>query len=219
MSAYAAYPREVRYGSLMSASLRNLWLIWPQVLAYLAVVGILGLAVPLINDRSTGIIGLFIYFAAQYWLFHSLLKKRGLMQTKRSHYISFVGLAALLILPIILGLAMLIVPGLFLVARWIAAPAFIVARGEGAFAATGISAAAVRGQTGRVMAAIIVLVLIIIAIITAMAGVDRALGIPAITKLLDTVAGHFLPLMLLGLSVATYEQLGPEDTSIEEVFG
>ncbi len=219
MSGAATYRDELRYPSLMSASLRNLWLIWPQVLAYLAVVTVLGLSMPLFGGRSGGIVGFFVYFGGQYWLFHSLLRKRGLLQTGRIHFVSFVALALLLILPIAFGLAMLIVPGLFLVARWIAAPAFIVARGEGTVAAAGISAAAVRGQTANVMTAIVVLVLIVIALITVLAGVDRVLGNPLNDALLDRVAGHFVPLMMLGLSVATYEQLGPEDTSIEDVFG
>ncbi|KPF64993.1 hypothetical protein [Porphyrobacter sp. AAP60] len=217
----ASYPirREVTHGALMEQTFGNLRLIWRELLAYLAVATVLGLGMPLFEDKSTGFIELLFYFAGQYWLFRRLLKRRGMLRTQRIHFLSFFGLALLLILPIMLGLAMLIVPGLFLVARWIAAPAYIVASGEGAFAAASASAAAVRGQTGKVMTAVVVLFLIMIAILTPIAGIDRALGSRAGMELMNVVSGHFLPLLLLGLSVATYERLGCEDTTIEDVFG
>lgn len=217
-SPYAA-PRELDFGELLSLSLRNLALIWRQVLAYLAVAMLLGFSMPLMGKESTGTVGFVLYFAGQYWLFRSLLKARGLLESERIHFFGFVGLALLLILPIALGLAALFVPGLFLVALWIAAPAFIVARGEGVFAAAGASGAVVRGNTGKVMGAILVLFLIVIALFTPVELIDRALGNRADNTLLDRLMSQFFPLMLLGLSVAVYELLGPEDTMIEDVFG
>lgn len=211
--------REVGYGELLSLSLRNLALIWRQVLAYLAVVALLGLAAPVIGKQSTGVVGLGLYFAGQYWLFRSLLKARGLLESQRIHYLAFVGLAALLIVPITLGLAALLLPGLFLVARWIAAPAFVVARGEGVFAAVSASSAAVRGSTVRVIAAVVVLVLIVVAVSAVLEPVGGALGGGGRAGVLELVEGHLVPLMLLGLSTATYQLLGPEDTMIEDVFG
>ncbi len=211
--------REVGYGRLMQLTFANLRLIWRELLAYLALAIVLGLGSPLFGDKSAGFFDLLFYFAGQYWLFRSLLQKRGLLRTQRIHFLSFFGLALLLILPIFFGLAALLLPGLFLVARWIAAPAYIVARGDHAFAAASASSAAVRGQTGAVMAALIVLGLILIAIMTVMVGVDRALGSPADIELMNRVSGHFLPLLLLGLSVATYDLLASPDTTIEEIFG
>ncbi|HSJ78019.1 MAG TPA: hypothetical protein VK913_04710 [Erythrobacter sp.] len=219
MNASYGTRREVGYGALMEQTFANLRLIWRELLAYLAVATVLGLGTPLFGDKSTGFFELLFYFAGQYWLFRSLVKKRGMLRTRRIHFLSFFGLALLLILPIMFGLVMLIVPGLFLVARWIAAPAYIVARGEGVFAAAGASRAAVRGQTAKVMTAVVVLFLIMIAIMTALAAIDRALGIRADMELMNRVSGHFLPLLLLGLSVATYERLGSDDAMIEEVFG
>ena len=219
MNATAAARREAQYGSLVSHSLRNLALIWKQVLAYLAAAAVLGVAMPLIGSRSTGVIGLALYFGGQYWLFHTLLKARGLVEVQRSHFLAFVALALLLIIPILFGLTLFLLPGLFLVARWIAAPAFIVARGEGAVAAAGASFDAVRGHTISVMAAIVVLMLIVIAIGTILAGIEGALGSLADSGVLDRLFGHLVPLVLLGLSTATYEFYGPEDTMIEDVFG
>jgi len=219
VNATAAARREARYGSLMSHALRNLGLIWKQVLVYLAAAMVLGVAMPLIGSQSTGVVGLALYFGGQYWLFHTLLKARGLVETPRIHFLAFVALALLLIIPILFGLTLFLLPGLFLVARWIAAPAFIVARGEGAFAAAGASSDAVRGHTVSVMAAIVVLMLIVIAIGTVLAGVERATDGLTDTKVLDQLFGHLVPLALLGLSTAVYEQLGPEDTMIEDVFG
>lgn len=219
MSSPYAAPRDVDFGELLSLSLRNLALIWRQVLAYLAVAMLLGFSMPLIGKESTGTVGFVLYFAGQYWLFRSLLKARGLLESEQIHFVAFVGLAALLIVPIMFGIAVLFVPGLFLVARWIAAPAFIVARGEGVFAAAGASGAAVRGNTGKVMGAILVLFLIVIALFTPVELIDRALGNRADNALLDRLMSQFFPLMLLGLSVAVYQLLGPEDTMIEDVFG
>ncbi len=217
----ASYPirREVSYGALMEQTFGNLRLIWREMLAYLAVATVLGLGMPLFGDKSGGFFELLFYFAGQYWLFRSLLKKRGMLRTQRIHFLSFFGLALLLILPIMFGLVMLIVPGLFLVARWIAAPACIVATGQGAFGAAGASREAVRGQTAKVMTAVVVLFLIMVAIMTAIASIDRALGSRADMELMNLLWGHLLPLLLLGLSVATYERLGSEDTTIEDVFG
>lgn len=219
MSDFFGPQRDVGYSELLSLSLRNLGLIWRQVLAYLAVVGLLGLGAPLFGNESTGLAGFLLYFVGQYWLFRSLLKARGLLETERIHFLAFVGLAALLILPIIFGLAALLLPGIFLIARWIAAPAYIVARGEKVFASTGTSAAAVRGNTVRVIAAMVVLFLIAIAVSTLLEGIERGLGGASVPDAFDLIEGHLLPLALLGLSTATYQLLGPKDKSIEEVFG
>lgn len=219
MSAYVTIGREVGFGELMSRTFANLWLIWPQVLAYLAVFALLGLAMPLFGSERAGLADFLLYFAGQYWLFRTVLRKRGLLQTQRIHFFAFVGLALLLILPIAIGFALLIVPGLFLVARWIAAPAFIVAQGHGAFMAAGASEAAVRWQAGKLMKAVVVLFLILVAILMPAAGIDRALGGLADPDALDRLVGHVFPLMLLGLSVSTYELMGSKGTMIEDVFG
>ena len=219
MNAYGSPPREFGFGEVISLSLRNLALIWRQVLAYLVVAALLGVAMPLMGRESAGLGGLLLYFAGQYWLFRSLLKARGLLESQRIHFFAFVGLALLLILPIMLGIAALLVPGLFLVARWIAAPAFIVARGEGVFASAGASSAAVRGNTARVMTAVVVLFLIVIACATPLELLERALGTVAGSEALDQFLGHLFPLMLLGLSVAVYQLQYQADTMIEDVFG
>lgn len=222
MNATYAARRALGHGELLSRSFENLWLIRWQVLVYLLAVGLLGLGTPLFGREPTGFIGFLLYFAGQYWLFHALVKARGMLQTSRIHALSFIGLAALLILPIMFGLAMLLVPGLILVARWIAAPAFIVARGQGAFAASGASAAAVRGSTSRVMAAVVVLFFIMIAFSAVIEGIGKALGgldASGVVGPLDLIEGHLLPLLLLGLSVAVYEMAGRKDTMIEDVFG
>ena len=222
MNASYAPKQELQYGALISRSFENLWMIRWRVLAYLLAVGLLGFGMPLFGNESTGVIGFVLYFAGQYWLFHAALKGRGLLQTTRIRFFSFIGLAALLILPIMFGLAAFLAPGLFLVARWIAAPAFIVARGHGAFASTEASADAVRGSTTRVATAAVVLFLITFACSAVIDGIGKALGgfeaFGAVDPL-DLIEGHLLPLLLLGLSVAVYEMAGRKDTMIEDVFG
>lgn len=210
------------FGVLLSRSFENLWLIWRQVLAYLAAAAVLGIGFPLTGEQVGGIVGLALYFGGQYWLFHAVLKARGMVVTPRIHFLGFVGLAALIIVPIMLGLALLVLPGLFLVARYIAAPAFIVARGEGVLAAIGSSSQSVRGNTAKVAGAVVVLFLIVSVLSTITSAIGGGLsGFASFRGAgpVDMIETQLLPLLLLGLSVASYELLGPEDTSIEDVFG
>lgn len=214
-------PRPLDFGTLLTRSLDNVRLIWWQVLVYLALVAVFALAAQLVGIRSVGGAGLLVYLVGQYWLYHALIKARGLIETPRYHLFAFAALAAMLIIPIMLGLAAFVLPGLFLVARWIAAPTFVVARGEGAIAAAGDSWQAVRGHTGKLVGALILafvgssLIGAITGLITG--GVGELVGTGA--NLVTQIEVHLLPLLLLALSVATYELLGPQDSSIEEVFG
>jgi hypothetical protein len=207
---------------LLSQSFANLKLIWKQVLAYLAGVAVLAFAVPLVGEEVTSLAGFALYFVGQYWLYHALLKARGLVETSRIRFFAFIGLGLLLIFPILFGIALFVLPGLFLAARWIAAPAFIVARGERVFAAAGSSWQAVRSHTGKI-AGIIVLFFLAVSVLGSLtSGFDGSIadiGAYRDTKLIDVIELHLYPLLLLGLSTATYELLGPEDNSIEEVFG
>lgn len=214
--------REVDFGRLLTRSFENLWAIRMQVAAYLAVVAGFAFALPLLGEGITGGGGFALYLFGQYWLFQALLKARGMLETPRLHLFAFFGLAFVLIWPIMFGLAALFLPGLFLVARWIAAPAFVVARGRGVFAAAGDSWQAVRGQTGKIAGAVVIMFLIVSAFGAMTGGINGALsGLDAYreAKPLDLIEAHIFPLLLLGLSVATYELLGPEDTMIEDVFG
>jgi hypothetical protein len=218
---YAA-PQELDFGALLSRSFANLWLIRWQVFAYLSIFTVAAFVVPLLGEEITGGGGLIAYLLGQYWLFQAIFKARRALETPRYHMLAFIGLALVLILPIVFGLALLLFPGLFLVARWIAAPAFVVARGRGVFAAAADSWNAVRGNTGKVAGAVVVMFVIvscISAVISAIGGTLDGLDIYRGIKPLEMIEAHFLPLALLGLSTATYELLGPEDTTIEEVFG
>ena len=215
-------PPYLSFGTLMTRSFENLGLIWRELLAYIAAAAVLGFALPLAGENISGIIGFIAYFVGQYWLFHALLKQRGMLETGSQHFFAFVGLALTLAIPIFLGIAALVLPGLFLVARWIAAPAFIVARGEGGFAAISSSSQSVRGNTGKLAEAVVVMFLIAVAFSIFTSGIDSALSgfdFYRGARPIELIESQLLPLLLLGLSTATYELLGPEDTTIEEVFG
>lgn len=207
---------------LLSQSIANLKLIGKQVLAYFTIVAVLALSLPLVGEEVTGLVGLGLYFAGQYWLYHALLKARGLVETSRIHFFAFIGLGLLLIFPILFGLMLLVLPGLFLVARWIAAPAFIVARGEGVIAAAGSSWEAVRSHTGKI-GGIVALFFVVVSVFGSLTtGIDGSLadiGAYRDAKPAEMIGLHLFPLLLLGLSVATYEVLGQQDNLIEEVFG
>lgn len=222
MNAAYATRRDVEFGALLSLTFANLALIWRQVVAYMAVAGILAFAGPLAGKELAGLIGLALYFGGQYWLYRALLRARGMLEADRIHFLAFVGLAALLIFPISLGLVLLVLPGLFLVARWIAAPSYIVARGQGAIAAAGGSWDAVRGSTGKVAGAVVLLFVLASTLGAVPNAIGRALGAATAfgdARPANVIEANILPLLLLGLSVAAYQLLGPKDNSIEEVFG
>jgi hypothetical protein len=222
MNAFGGARREASFGTLMSRSFENLWTIRKEVAIYLVVVAVCAFTLPLLGVGVTGGGGFVAYLAGQYWLYQSFLKARGMLETPRYHLFAFFLLAAMLIFPIMFGLAALLLPGLFLVARWIAAPCFVAARGDNAIAASGASWDAVRGHTAKLAGAVVTMFLITSALSVVTGGLGGVLsGMEAYTSArpLDLIEAHLLPLLLLGLSTATYELLGPEDTMIEDVFG
>lgn len=214
--------RELHFGTLATRMFANLRLIWPQLLAYLAAVVALAFALPLAGEAISSTLGLVLYLGGQYWLFRTLIKARGLLETQRIHGFAFAGLALVLVLPIMFGVAAFVLPGLFLVARWIAAPAFIVARGEGAFSAASSSWHSVRGHTLKIagmIALIFVLVSMAGSLTNALDSTLSSFSGLRNARPIDVIEAHLFPLLLFALSTATYELLGPEDTTIEEVFG
>jgi hypothetical protein len=214
--------REVGVGTLLSHCVGNLRAIWRELLAYMAGVVVLAFLLPLAGTELSGIPAIVGYLAGQYWLFRRVLVTRGMLETQRTHIFAFTALAALLIVPIMIGVAMFVLPGVFLVARTIAAPSFIVARGEDAFTAMRSSWQTVRGHSVAVM-----IVVTLIAVGTSLLGgsfnwIDGAVdSVDAYGEAspANVIQMQMLPLLLLGLSTAVYELLGPEDNSIEEVFG
>jgi len=218
--------RDVGFAALMARTFANLRLVWWQLLAYLSVATGLAfagqLAGQLVGDEPIGLVGLGLYFAGQYWLFHALLKARGLVETPRIHIFAFVGLAAVLIFPIMFGFALFVLPGLVLVARYIAAPSYVVARGDGAFAAAISSWRAVRGYTLPIAGAAALMfigVSLIGGLIGGIGGLLAGFGTDRVAQPIDVIEMQLIPLLLFALSTATYELLGPQDNAIEEVFG
>jgi hypothetical protein len=214
--------REVDFGALLSRSFTNLRDIWREVAAYMAAVVVLAFALPLAGNQATGLLGFALYLAGQYWLYRRLMATRGMLETQRVHFFAFAGLALLLIIPIMLGIGLFVLPGLFLVARWIAAPCFVVARGEGAFAAATSSWKTVRGSTLKVAGVVIIMAVLDSFAGVVASGIDLTLaGGDAYreAKPGNVIQVNLLPILLLGLSTATYELLGPEGNAIEEVFG
>jgi hypothetical protein len=209
--------RHVDFGTLVASMFANLSLVWRPLAVYVAVVAVLALVLPLAGEGVRGIPAFALYLAGQYWLFRTLLKARGLLNTQRIHGFAFLGLAAMLILPIMFGLGLLVLPGLFLTARWIAAPAFVVAQGDNPIAAASASWNAVRGHTVQVVG---IIALSVIGASTIGAILRVLIGdLGGTLEPIEVIQLQFIPLLLFGLSTASYELLGPEDNSIEEVFG
>lgn len=214
--------READFGLLVSRSFENLWAIRKPVAIYLAIVAVAAFTIPLLGTGFTSGGGVVIYLIGQYWLFKELLKERGLLETQGNHLAPFLLLALLLIGPIMVGIFALVLPGLFLVARWIAAPAFVAARGGSAWAAARGSWQAVRGHTATIAGIVVVMFLIaslLGTLASALGGLFDAVAAYREARPVNLIEAHLFPLMLLGLSVAVHELLGPRDTMIEEVFG
>lgn len=143
-----------------------------------------------------------------------------MLATARIRFFAFTGLALVLILPILLGTLLLVIPGIFLVARWLAAPVFIVAKGEGVIAAAGSSWAAVRGHTFAVGMAVVIMFIGLSVVSGSITGFITALFGLGVLNPVNLLQAQLFPLLLLlGVSTAAYELLGPQDNSIEEVFG
>lgn len=221
-SPYAAFSRTIEFRELMSRSFANLWAIRKEVGIYLGIAAVLAFASLLLPDGLAGLPGLLLYLAGQYWLFKALLGAKGLLGVQDNHFAAFFGLAVLLVIPIGFGMAAFVLPGLFLVARWITAPAFIVARGEGPIRSAGSSWQTVRGHTGKIMGAAAIMFVLASFASGATEAADQLVGkalAGGSAKPFSLISAQFFPLLLLGLSTATYEMLGPQDSMIEDVFG
>ena len=169
-------------------------------------------------NRNNGLVGVTVLIAsvaAQCWLFGQMLGKTDLS----GRYLSFLGMAIVTFLGVGVATVFFVIPGLFLGARWLMAPAVYVDQGRGVFDALGESWHRTRGNTGTVMLALfLVLVMIVLASGTLGAVFPFAEGGGPLGYLVEAVVSEVFSVVLLTLSVVTYGLLSGQGEELASVF-
>ncbi|KLE35348.1 hypothetical protein [Aurantiacibacter luteus] len=158
------------------------------------------------------------YFFMQYWLYQVMLRRAGLLHDEKMRLPGFVGMALLLILPILFAFNLFVIPGIILVARWIISPAALVAGPRNVFQALGDGWQASSSNTTALSLAVTVLGLIWLAIFVVLAGLGAVLTGGDGGDGLTWLGIHVLPVLLMGLSVAAYRNLNDETETLAQVF-
>lgn len=169
-------------------------------------------------NRNNGLIGLFVLIAsvaAQCWLFGQMLGKRDVS----GRYLGFLGMAIVTFMGVGVATVFFVIPGLFLGARWLMAPAVYVDQGRGVFDALGESWQRTRGNTGTVMLALfLVLVMIVLASGTLGGLFFFANDSGPVAYLVEAMVSEVFSIVLLTLSVATYGLLSGQGEELAAVF-
>jgi len=211
-------------GELMTASFAELTASRREIAAYLGVfllVDIAGalLPAPLAWLGSGWLLVFGGYFIAQYLLYRTMLRRAGHAGAdNRLHIVRFVAMAFVIGLALAFAINLFLIPAIVLAARWIAAPCYVVAADKGPIAAMGESWSVTSGNTLPLSLAFSVLVLVSFALVVAFGLVEGALEAILGTQLELNLAMHVLPLLLMGLSVASYRRLNHEGTELAAVF-
>jgi hypothetical protein len=165
----------------------------------------------------TGLLAFGGYFLGQYLLYRAVLRRAG-HAAEGIRIFRFIGMAIVIAFALMFASYLFLIPAVVVGARWIAAPCYLVATDKGVFASLGESWSATSGNTLPLSLAFTAMVLMFgallvgfTALVTAVKGV---LGI----ELSVGVVSHFLPLLLLGLSVAVYRRVNAEGTELAAVF-
>lgn len=168
--------------------------------------------------RDNGLIGLFVLIAsvaAQCWLFGQMLGKADVS----GRYLGFLGMAIVTFLGVGVATVFFVIPGLFLGARWLMAPAIYVDQGRGVFDALGESWHRTRGNTGTVMLALFLVMVMIVLASGALATLfPFAEGGGPLGYLAEAVVSEVFSIVLLTLSVATYGLLSGQGEELASVF-
>jgi hypothetical protein len=209
-------------GELIRAALEELTENRREVLLYLGAFLVVDIAGALITRAVGDVAGLGTllvlpgYFLAQYLLYRVMLRRAGHAGGDgRMRIFRFVALAVVIGFCLLLALYLFVIPAIVLACRWIAAPCYIVAADKGVSASLGESWSATRGNTLPLALAFTCLVLLFVVLSTTVgAMIQGVLG----NGVAFGVTGHFLPLLLMGLSVAAYRRLDGEGVELAAVF-
>jgi hypothetical protein len=212
-------------GELITASFAELAASRREVLAYLGVfllADVLGSLAPewLSSIEEIGSLVVFGgFFFAQYLLYRAMLRHAGHDGAKgRIHIFRFVVMAFVITIGIIFASYLFVIPAIMLAARWIAAPCYVVAADKGPISSLRESWSATRGNTLPLSLAFAALVLLFLVLLAMFEALESALEDGLGVQLALTLSLHFLPLLLMGLSVATYRRLNQEGAELAAVF-
>ena len=201
-------------GELVPGAFATLGAIKRELAIYFLVFGGLNLVEEVMPGIPV-IVGFVLYWLGHYLLFQALMRENGWLEDDRKRVFRFFGMACLIAIAIAIGLNFLIIPGIILGAKWIMAPAFLVARDRGVFAALGDSWEASSGNTMHLSLAYAII------------GGAWALGLAMLGAVVDGTSAksivigtyfHFLPVLMMGLSIYAYGVLAQPSNSLVEVF-
>jgi len=212
-------------GELIGAAFEELARVRREVLIYLGVFLLADIAGAVDSTAVPGIGGLASlvlfggYFVAQYLLYRVMLRRAGHAVDGRFRIFRFVGMAIVIAFVLMFATSLFVIPAIIVGARWIAAPCYLVATDKGVFASIGESWSVTRGNTLPLSLAFTAMVLIFGVAAVALGAVGAAFEeLLGLERLSFAFASHVLPLLLLGLSVATYRRLNDEGVELAAVF-
>lgn len=218
-------PERVSAGELIGGAFGELADSRREVLIYLGVFGVAGLAGPTIADAvpllgGLGGLALFVgYFFGQYLLYRTMLRRAGQgIADGRIRIFRFMAMAAVIGFVIAFASNLFVVPAILIAARWIVAPCYLVGTDRGVFAALGDSWSATDGNTLSISLAFSALFLIFVAMFMALGTANALLPDALGASLVAGTGLHLLPLLLMGLSVTTYRRLNDEGHELSAVF-
>ena len=165
-----------------------------------------------------GIVVLLASLAGQYLLFEKMLFGDHVAADRVTRILGFIGLAFVSFLGVGLATLFLIVPGLFVASRWLMCPAIYVGEGKGVFESLGESWRRTKGHTGTVMLAIVLLVLIAIVLGLLLGGFSLAGGSASSGYLADGVMSEIWTVLVIALSVGTYNVLVNPGARLADTF-
>jgi hypothetical protein len=209
---------EVSTGELISGAFAELGESKREVAMYLGAFLLANIANELEPGDALNLATLVGYFVAQYWLFRVILRKAGFAADGPFRVFHLFGMAIVIGAPVWIGAMFLFVPGIILAAKWVMAPSFLVATDKGVFDSMGASWSTSNGYTLQLSLAFTALFLIFFVLIGIVSVVDAQLEEIVGKKLLSGWTTHFLPLLLMGLSVTAYRQLQQAGQTLSDVF-
>jgi hypothetical protein len=220
-----AFPEsdKLNAGELITASFAELSDSRREILAYLGVflvADIAGSLIPASVSWIEGVVGLLVfggYFLAQYLLYRAMLRRAGHAEGSLRIF-RFVLMSFVIAVALMFAANLFFIPAILLAARWIAAPCYIVAADKGPISSLGESWTATSGNTLPLSLAFTALLLIFAVLVALFGMVEAAIGRVLGTELAIALPAHFLPLLLMGLSVASYRRLNQEGTELAAVF-
>jgi hypothetical protein len=166
-----------------------------------------------------GLVAFGAYFVGQYLLYRLMLRRAGFVSTDgRMRIFRFIALAIVIGFALMFAVYLFVIPAIILAARWITAPCVLVASERGLFDTLGDSWKATSGNTLPLSLAFTAMFLIFMVLSVAISTLEAALDGMAGSNVTISIGYHFLPLLLMGLSVATYRRLEGADRSLAEVF-